>query len=98
MKTDTTPKNPENAEAPAQTNLVDQAIELAGGVVALQKQLGLPYQSTVSNWKARGAIPVEHMASVEKATRRQVTREMLRPKDWRLIWPELARRRRRGEK
>ncbi len=44
----------------------------------------------VSNWKQRGEVPIEHCAAIEKASGGVATRQELRPKDWRLIWPELA--------
>ena len=51
--------------------------------------LGVSAQ-VVSNWKARDMVPIEHCAAIEIATDGAVTRQELRPDDWRSIWPELA--------
>lgn len=48
----------------------------------------------VSQWKnGHRPVPIEYMADIERATNGQVTRKDLRPDDWNLIWPELAKRR-----
>lgn len=64
---------------------LDRAIEAAGGVSALAKQLGETVQ-TVSNWKGRGA-PANRCAAIEALT--GVGRRELRPDDWADYWPEL---------
>lgn len=47
----------------------------------------------VSQWKNnRRPVPLEYMAVIEQATGGKVTRKDLRPDDWHLIWPELARK------
>ena len=70
-------------------DLLDQTIELVGGVGKLALLLGVR-QSTVSNWKSRATpIPVEHCAAIEQATAGAVRRWDLRPLDWHRIWPEL---------
>lgn len=55
----------------------------------MAKALGIG-QSTVSNWKMRGNVPVEYLAAIEQATGGRVTRKHFRPKDWKRIWPELS--------
>lgn len=70
-------------------NALDTAISVAEGVGKLASAIGV-VQSTVSNWRARGSVPVEHCAAIEMATSGAVTRQQLRPDDWQKIWPELA--------
>lgn len=52
------------------------AIERVGGVSKLASDLGVS-QSVVSNWRARGQVPVDRCPYVEAAT--GVPCEMLRP-------------------
>ena len=66
-----------------------KAVDLAGGATALAKSVGVG-QSTVSNWIARGRVPTDHCAAVEKAVGGKVTRKHFRPKEWKRIWPELS--------
>ena len=48
-------------------------------------------QSAISNWRSRGTTPdALQCVTIERATNGAVTRQMLRPDDWRLIWPELS--------
>lgn len=48
-------------------------------------------QPVVSNWRRRGStIPAEHCSTIERLTGGAVTRNALRPDDWKKIWPELA--------
>lgn len=63
---------------------IDAAITIAGGPKRLADQLGESVQ-TVSNWRARGAVPAHRCAAVEAAT--GVDRRRLRPRDWRDYWP-----------
>jgi len=35
-------------------------------------------------------VPIEHCLAIERAVSGQVTRQSLRPKDFRRIWPDLA--------
>lgn len=46
--------------------------------------------STPSMWKARGSVPAEYCAPIERATGGKVSRRDLRPTDWHRIWPELV--------
>ena len=56
-----------------------RAVEVAGGPTALQRALGERYQSTVSNWLARGRCPAERVLAMERATGYRVSRHELRP-------------------
>lgn len=59
-----------------------KALELMGGTVALAKAVGVSKQ-VVTNWKARGTVPVEHCPTVERLTNRQVLCEDLNGSvDW----------------
>lgn len=69
-------------------NALEQAIDAAGGVGKLAEKLGI-WQTTVSNWKARGQVPVERCAAIEAATNGAVTRHDLRPDIFGPV-PELA--------
>lgn len=69
---------------------LSKAVELAGGVGALAKKIGVG-QSVVSNWRARGNVPAAHCAAIELAVAGKVTRKQLRPDDWKRIWPELSK-------
>ncbi|MCZ4330753.1 Cro/CI family transcriptional regulator [Castellaniella denitrificans] len=66
-----------------------KAVEVVGGVSRLAEMVGVS-SSAPSMWKARGRVPVEHCAAIERATGGVVTRRDLRPDDWAAIWPELA--------
>lgn len=66
-----------------------KAVEVVGGVSRLAEMVGVS-SSAPSMWKARGRVPVEHCAAIERATAGAVTRRDLRPDDWAAIWPELA--------
>lgn len=66
---------------------LDEAIKIAGGVSRLATQIGQA-QNTVSNWRARGRVPIAPCGQIERAT--GVKRWHLRPTDWHLIWPELV--------
>lgn len=66
-----------------------KAVEVVGGVSRLAEMVGVS-SSAPSMWKARGRVPVEHCAAIERATGGAVTRRELRPDDWAAIWPELA--------
>ena len=57
----------------------------------IAESLGIKTQA-ITNWKAKGEVPIEHCASIEKATQGAVTRKQLRPNDWKLIWPELIKK------
>lgn len=67
-----------------------KAAELLGGNFALAKVCGVSPQA-VSQW-VKGTRPISERrcVAIEKATKRAVTRQELRPDDWQEIWPELA--------
>jgi DNA-binding transcriptional regulator YdaS (Cro superfamily) len=67
---------------------IELAGEAVGGLAKLAALLDLDIQ-VVSNWKARGSVPIERCVAIENATGGKVTRRDLRPKDWRSIWPEI---------
>lgn len=65
-------------------------LDLRGRNAALAARLNLP-PSVISGWvSCKRPIPLEHCASIERATDGAVTRQDLRPDDWQDIWPELA--------
>ncbi len=72
------------------------ACELAGGQSALAAELTNRFpQDPVSpariwNWINRdGGAPAEYCAAIEEIVGKKVTRQQLRPNDWKAIWPEL---------
>lgn len=65
---------------------LDRAIRLGGGVAGLAEKLGESKQ-TVSNWRGRGGAPANRCPAIEQLT--GVSRQELRPNDWRDYWPEL---------
>ena len=65
---------------------LQQAIETIGLKASADRLAVSPQR--LSNWMERG-VPVERCASVEVEL--GVKRQILRPDDWRLIWPELAK-------
>lgn len=65
-----------------------KAIERAGSQASLAASCGV-VQGAVANWKARGRVPPEYGAAIEKST--GVMRWELFPDDWHAIWPELIR-------
>lgn len=69
-------------------NALDRAAEAVGSFAALASAIGVS-ASTPSMWKARGTVPAEYCASIERATQGAVTRADLRPDDYWLIWPDL---------
>lgn len=71
---------------------LDKAIRIVGSQKALGEACGV-WQTAVSQWRSRGSVPAEYCASIERATKGAVMRWDLRPEDWRVIWPELARKR-----
>lgn len=57
---------------------------------ALAKNLGVS-PAIIFQWRTGiRPIPVGRCIEVERVTNGAVTRRDLRPKDWHLIWPELA--------
>lgn len=56
---------------------VDLAIEAAGGPSVVAAKLGLKGPNVVSNWRARGQVPAEHVRSLERLS--GISRHVLRP-------------------
>lgn len=82
-----------------QKALVQKASDIAGGQTALAKELTRLTgeeitQQRVNNWIVRGdSVPTEFMAPIEIVTNNKVTRKQFCPKNWQIIWPELAEKR-----
>lgn len=66
------------------------AIALADSKAALARMIDvLPQQ--IGNWLTRDKeIDPVYCARIEAALSGRVTRQQLRPDDWRIVWPELA--------
>lgn len=64
-----------------------------GTAAALAKALAVR-PVMVSQWLSGAkSVPIERCVAIERATGGAVTRQDLRPNDWRDLWPELERRR-----
>jgi len=74
---------------------LDHAALLLGGRSGLATLLKVT-PAAIGNWRMRG-VPLKHCPEIERLTGRLVTRQMLRPDDWRQIWPELAERLTEGQ-
>lgn len=71
-------------------NLNDYISEKRGRLTKLAQAIGA-HSPDVSRWaKNKRPVPIPHCSSIEEATGGLVTRKELRPKDWHVIWPELA--------
>ncbi|WP_322069937.1 transcriptional regulator [Paraburkholderia bannensis] len=69
---------------------IETAAAIVGSYRALAEILGVT-KGAVHQWMIPGRrVPIEHCAAIESATNGQVTRQMLRPDDWKQIWPELV--------
>jgi DNA-binding transcriptional regulator YdaS (Cro superfamily) len=72
---------------------IEIAAGIAGSYEALANQLGIS-KGAVHQWKSPDRkVPIEHCTRIEQITEGKVTRQMLRPDDWRSIWPELVQTR-----
>lgn len=63
-------------------------------VAELAGKLGIKSDAQIRQWQHgySGRRPdAANCVAIEKATRGVVTRQELRPDDWRAIWPELAK-------
>lgn len=70
---------------------IDKAADIVGSQTALAAVLGVS-KGAVSQWKDEDRrVPAAHCVAIERATNGSVTRQALRPDDWHLIWPELAK-------
>ena len=75
----------------SETKPIFTACDVLGGAAALARLLGIKPQ-TVTQWRSgKRRIPASRCHAIEKATKGKVTRRDLRPDDFHLIWPELAR-------
>ena len=73
-----------------QNSHIRRAAEIVGSSRILAGQLKVT-PSMVSQWiSGHRPVSVTHMAQIEHLTNGAVSRRMLRPDDWMLIWPELA--------
>jgi len=71
-------------------NLIEAAIDAAGGPSKVARELGVTVQA-VCFWRdGKRSMPPEWYATLERMGGGVVTRKDLRPDDWHLIWPELA--------
>ncbi|WP_321913541.1 transcriptional regulator [Paraburkholderia sp. J11-2] len=68
---------------------IEIAAQHVGSYKALADILGVT-KGAVHQWMLETRrVPIEHCAAIEQATNGLVTRQMLRPNDWKSIWPEL---------
>ena len=76
---------------PSDLNPIEQAILIVsnGNASALARELGCSAQA-IQNYRHGRTVPAELCSDIERLAGKQVTRQMLRPRDWRRIWPELA--------
>ena len=70
-----------------------QLIGIYGSPYRLARVAGIAGPS-VYGWMEKG-VPelrlIQLGADIERRTNGQITRQLLRPNDWQLIWPELAK-------
>lgn len=57
---------------------------------ALALAIGVPSSFVSKMVSGEKPIPIAHMAAIEAATGKEVTRREMCPDDWAAIWPELA--------
>lgn len=70
-------------------NPINKAIQNLGSASELARRVGVTPQA-VCFWRdGLRKIPAEKCSAIELATMGAVTRQDLRPHDWREIWPEL---------
>lgn len=68
-------------------------------VAELAKAIGVTDPAQVRQWRSPNSTrkpSPPYCVLIEKATAGKVTRQDLRPDDWRETWPELARRSKRA--
>lgn len=66
---------------------ISEAIGNVGGLSATARLLGIERYQTVQQWITAGQVPAQFCVPLEQAS--GVSRHKLRPKDGRLIWPDL---------
>lgn len=70
------------------TASIGYACEVAGGLRALSRVLGIS-SSMIYQWKnAKRNVPVRYCQAIVALTEGHVTVQDLRPEDWYEIWPE----------
>jgi DNA-binding transcriptional regulator YdaS (Cro superfamily) len=83
-------------------HLIQKACELVNGQTALARELTrrtgiVVTQQRVRNWIYRGdEVPADFMASIEEITNGEVSRKDFRPNDFQVVWPELAKTRKKA--
>lgn len=66
-----------------------------GNATKLAAALGIPLSFLSQMASGDRTVSPERASAMELASDGQITREELRPDDWKLIWPELVKRRRK---
>lgn len=69
---------------------IKKYLKVRGNQSALALALGESPAFVNKIAKGEKQVPLEWCAKIEVATKGQVTRRDLRPKDWQIHWPELA--------
>lgn len=62
---------------------------------AFARDVGVSYDMVYQWEKGIRPVAIQHCAAVERASDGKVTRQELRPADWKQIWPELVTKRRK---
>ena len=69
---------------------IKEACEISGGQASLARIISVS-PANVQQWiKGTRPIPITQCVAIERATNGVVSRQALRPKDWHLIWPDIA--------
>jgi len=76
-------------QALAAVRAAQRAVEMLGGPVEAARKLNLKRYQTAQSWTRHG-VPAAYCARIEQLLAHRVTRQQLRPADWRELWPELA--------
>lgn len=64
--------------------------KVGGSLSELARDIGVS-RATLNQWKKRGEVPVRYCVQIEQLSNGAISRKDLRPKDWQLYWPELAK-------
>ena len=71
------------------SSAMEAACQIAGGAVALSRELGVTV-GAVNHWRTGvRPFPFERCVQIERITAGRVRRWDLRPDDWDRVWPEL---------
>lgn len=69
---------------------IRKAAELVGGLSNLARKLDVSPQ-LIHRWATgQQEVPIIRCVEIEQITEGKITRPMLRPNDWKQIWPEIA--------